>query len=256
MRLAGTGHLERRISFGLLVAATLLVAWPMTGAAAWKEKTVKGGALLNQCSSMHETEVVEASEGDYRGAKVFSNKGATLTFCYYDEPKKGFTDHQYLVKYSAPKEKAFTELHSDAEMMAWGAEIKTKKDVLTFTLKWGEKQDSRRVREFTIDCKKKCTLTEKCEVEKLKSDVKAKDLFSFIKDKAKTDKSRSEFVLSEKSSDVRRMNQLFVEALTGNSEAEALLKKFEEGSDAAWGEVIGTFTMYVDDLKSKNCKWK
>lgn len=236
---------------------TLITVFAPDAFSAWKESTIRNAdRLLDLCSYIYKDEVVEASEGEYKGARIFSNKGATVTICYYDEPRSGKLEAGYAIKYSPSKHAKFETLHSDAQVMAWGAQYKVKKDTMTVDLKWPNSKDQRKIREITLKCGKTCTKTEKCEIEKLKSDLKTKALLLAIKPFLKSSETRGSFIMSEKQGDVRMLDQLFAEALTGNKEAVSALEKLGEGQDAGSGETIATYNDYVNELKTKDCKWK
>ena len=101
-------------------------------------------------------------------------------------------------------------------------------------------------------------MKESCEIERLSTDLPPKTLFDKISPFLKTTKSRSDFVMGEakEKQNAGLLDQLFMEALTGNAKAEEMLLKLDEGSDAAWAEVLMGYQSIIKEFAPLKCHWK
>jgi|GEM_PF-5369683 len=237
----------------LALAAPLLLA-ASAARANWTAKPAAPAAETRALCAGGEKDSVAPDE--FGTARIWADKGATVVVCSAEKPKGGRWPDEYMVRYSSAPGAASVTLAREAEMMAYGMRVRGAGEALRIVFDWPGEKTSRRVRELRVDCARACAVTEECAIERLRSDVGLPELFQRIRARLDTAQSRADFVDGPDAGDQRDLDQLFLEAAAGNAEALDLLDKTGEGLDAGPAEIVGTYRLYVDDLRARKCRWK
>lgn len=233
-----------------LVAALLLA--PALCRASWVRSNVEDKDVLRALCSDAGAAVVE---DEFSTALVLRSSGTEVDVCSAEKPRNGRFSDEYIVKYrSAPGAPSET-LAREAEVMPFGVSVRPVGDELRLAFDWPGQKPNRRVREVGIDGAHGGRLTRSCAIERLRSDLAVAELFERVRAHLGDAQSRADFVDGPDAGNERVLDQLFFEAATGNAEALDLLVKAGEGLDAGPAEIVGTYRLYVDQLRARKCRW-
>lgn len=183
-------------------------------------------------------------------------KSATVTVCHMSSENLDSLTSEYFIKYDLGTKSI--DLHMDAEMMTWGAKVTSQDSDLVIALYWpSDKVSRRKIREFRFACGDKCSLTKKCEIERLKTDIPTEKLLQSVSAVAKGKHAvKMKSIDSPGPAGARMLDQLFAEALSGNKKAKARIEEMSQGTDGGNAEIMGTYLAHIEELASEKCHWQ